>query len=302
MELESAPLIGISLALGSAVALAAANMLQAKGVRNLQTQTVPGGTRSKAAQLMRSKVWLLGAVLLGVTVLLQMASLTFAPLMVVQPIGVAALVFTAVITALITKRKPSWAVVRAISLCVLGVAGFVTVAALVSKQHAVTDVQLIAVLIVLTVLLIATAVIWASGRRRRTPPMFWVLLGGIYSAFVATLGKTVILRVQSAIREGGFRLDTADLLTIACVIGIGVAGALSVYFVQRAHDGNRPEIVVAGLTVVDPTVAVILGIVILGEASGAEPWAFVALAAAGAVAMSGVFALAREENGAKQRG
>lgn len=294
--LESAPLVGIALALGSATALAVGNLLQARGVRTMEKEVAGGADGSKAVRLVHNRYWLIGALLLGITVLLQMGSLTFAPLMVVQPIGVAALVFTALLTAVFTRKKPSRAVVRAIAICVLGVAGFVTVAALVSTQHAIADVQLVAVLIVLASVLLVTGVVWSLGRNRVTPPVVWVLLGGIYSAFVATLGKTVILRVQSALRSGGFKLDTAHVLTIACIVGIGVAGALSVYFVQRAHAANRPEVVVAGLTVIDPAIAVVLGIAILGEASGAPPWAFVALIASGAVAMSGVFALSREES------
>jgi uncharacterized membrane protein len=117
----------------------------------------------------------------------------------------------------------------------------------------------------------------------------------VYSAFVATLGKTVILRIQTALTGRDFSFDATNLLTIGCIVGIGVAGALSVYFVQRAHASNRPEVVVAGLTVVDPTVAVILGITILGEASTAPAWAMVGFVVAGGVAMAGVFALSRAE-------
>jgi uncharacterized membrane protein len=124
----------------------------------------------------------------------------------------------------------------------------------------------------------------------------WVLLGGVYSAFVASLGKTVILRVQSAFNSGPLQWDLANLLTIACILGIGIAGGLSIYFVQRAHTANRPDVVVAGLTVVDPAVAVLLGITIFGEASTAPLWAMLALIAAGAVAIGGVFALARAES------
>ncbi|MCK8478331.1 multidrug DMT transporter permease [Microbacterium aurugineum] len=296
LELESAPLIGIALAVGSAAALAVGNLLQARGVRAIEADAAQGEDGSKAVNLLRNHFWLIGTLLLGITVLLQMGSLTFAPLMVVQPVGVVALVFTALLTALFTKRAPSHQVVRAIAICVLGVAGFVTVAAMVSTQHAITDVQLVAVLIVLSTLLVMTAVVWFLGRSRRTPPVIWVLLGGVYSAFVATLGKTVILRVQSALHSGGLKWDVANLLTIGCILGIAVAGGLSVYFVQRAHAFNRPEVVVAGLTVVDPAVAVVLGIAILGEASGAAPWAFLTLSAAGAVAIGGVFALSRAES------
>lgn len=296
MELQSAPLIGIALAIASAAALAVGNLLQARGVRAIEAGAALGSDGSKTRSLLRNHFWLIGTLLLGVTVLLQMGSLTFAPLMVVQPVGVVALVFTALLTAMFTKKAPSRQVVRSIAICVLGVAGFVTVAAMVSTQHAITDVQLVAVLVVLAVLLATTALVWFLGRRRRIPPVIWVLLGGIYSAFVATLGKTVILRVQSMFHSGGPKWDMANLLTIACILGIGIAGGLSVYFVQKAHAFNRPEVVVAGLTVVDPAIAVVLGIAILGEASGAPAWAFLALAAAGAVAMSGVFALSRAES------
>lgn len=296
MEMESAMLLGIALALGSAAALAVGNLLQARGVRAMEADVARGEHGSKAIRLVHNRAWLIGGILLGVTVLLQMGSLAFAPLMVVQPIGVAALVFTSVLTAIVTKKRPAKAVVRAIAICVIGVAGFVTVAALVSKQRSISDGQLIAVLSVLGALLVATGVLWWAARHRTAPPVMWVLLGGMYSGFVATLGKTVILRVQAALKSGGFAWDFAHVLTLVCIVGIGVAGGLSVYFVQRAHAVNRPEVVVAGLTVVDPSVAVVLGIVILGEAQGASPGAYALLAAAGAVAMSGVIALSREES------
>lgn len=295
MELSSLPLAGIALAVASALALSIGNLLQARGVRVMESRAAAGQSGSKVGHLLRNRVWLAGAVLLGVSIVLQMGSLAFAPLIVVQPIGVSALVFTVLLTAIVLKRAPSAQVVRAIVVCVVGVAAFVTVAALVSTQTSITDGQLLAVLIVLVAVLLGTAILLVAGRRRKTPPVLWVLLGGVYSAFVATLGKTVILRVQTLLASGRFVWDAADLLTLFCLIGIGVAGGLSIYFVQRAHADNRPDVVVAGLTVVDPTVAVVLGITILGEAAGAPLWAFFAFVAAGAVAVGGVFALSHAE-------
>lgn len=295
MEPNSAPLVGIGLAVVSAAALSIGNLLQARGVRTMEADAARGIDGSKAIELVRNHAWLLGGLMLIAAILLQMGSLSFAPLIIVQPVGVAALVFTALLTAIAAKRAPTVQVVRAIAICVLGVAAFVTVAALVSTQHSITDVQLIAVLVVLVSVLAATGLVLVVGRNRPTPPVFWVLLGGVYSAFVATLGKTVILRVQAALASREISFDVTNLLTIGCIIGIGIAGALSIYFVQRAHASNRPEVVVAGLTVVDPAVAVVLGITILGEASAAPAWAIVAFVAAGAVSIGGVFALSRAE-------
>lgn len=301
MNPDSFPLAGIALAVASAAALSVGNLLQARGVRRMEERRDAGTDESRALGLVRSRAWLLGAALLGAAILLQMGSLAFAPLIVVQPIGVVALVFTALLTAIVLKRMPSAPAIRAITVCVVGVGAFVTVAATVSTQHPVADAQLIAVLVVLGAALLATVGILYLGRTRRTAPIVWVLLGGIYSAFVATLGKTVILRVQTAFRTHDFEFDATNALTIGCILGIGVAGALSIYFVQRAHMGNRPDVVVAGLTVVDPTVAVVLGITILGEASDAPVWAVFAFVVAGAVAVAGVFLLARAEQPVSSR-
>lgn len=295
MDPVSLPIAGILLAVLSAASLAVGNLLQARGVRIMEDKPATATDRSKAARLVRNRWWLLGGALLGVAILLQLGSLTFAPLIVVQPIGVTALVFTVVLSAVFAHRSPTPSVIRAIAVCVIGVAAFVTVAALVSSQHPITDTQLVAVLTVLGGVLIVTGAVWALSRRRTVPPIAWVLLGGVLSAFVATLGKTVILRLQSAVRHDDFRADAANILTIGCVIGIAVAGGLSIYFVQLAHAANRPEVVVAGLTVVDPAVAVVLGITILGEASGAPLWSIFAFAGAGSVAVAGVFLLSRAE-------
>ena len=295
MQPESIPILGVALALASAAVLSVGNILQSRGVRTMTAGTVPKGVLAQFWQLVRNRYWLIGGLLLGLSVLFQLASLAFAPLMVVQPIGVTALVFTVLITSIAARARPAAAVVRAITICVLGVASFVTVAAIVSTQHAITGRELGAVLVVLVAVLLVTAAIFLLSRRRTVPAIMWVVLGGVYSGFVVTLGKTVILRVQAILESGAFTLDLANVLTILCVAGIAVAGGLSIYFVQLAHATNRAEVVVAGLTVIDPAVAVIFSITILAEASNAPPIAMVAFIVAGAVAVAGVFALSRAE-------
>ncbi|MFP3345156.1 hypothetical protein R0J87_21995, partial [Halomonas sp. SIMBA_159] len=69
MERDSAPLIGIALAVGSAAALAVGNLLQARGVRAMEAAAERGVDGSKAMNLLRNHFWLLGTLLLGVTVL-----------------------------------------------------------------------------------------------------------------------------------------------------------------------------------------------------------------------------------------
>ncbi|WP_127476650.1 multidrug DMT transporter permease [Microbacterium sulfonylureivorans] len=294
MSIDSFPILGIVLAVLSAALLTVGNFLQSRGV-GARTEAGSGSIGvSQGIGLLREPQWLAGSALFGLAILVQLGALAFAPLIVVQPVGVIALVFASLLTAVVTKTPPSRREVTSIAVCVAALAAFVAVAASVSDQTTITDAQLIAVLIVLLVVLAITFAALIGLRGHRVPPVMFVVLGGLYAGFVATLGKTVILRIQTAIMVDDYTLDDRNLLTIACAVGIAVAGALSIYFVQTAHTVATPQVVVAGLTVVDPFVAVVLGITVLNEAASAPPWSFLAFAVFGAAAMWGVWSLARQ--------
>jgi uncharacterized membrane protein len=109
-------------------------------------------------------------------------------------------------------------------------------------------------------------------------------MAGVLYGFVVTLAKVVIGRLQQ---------QEFEWLTFTCVIGLLLAMALGAYFVQNAYATGPPDLVIAGLTVVDPLVAVVIGIVVLGEASQAPLWANLVFVVAGAIAVWGVFMLAR---------
>jgi hypothetical protein len=120
--------------------------------------------------------------------------------------------------------------------------------------------------------------------RKKFTAIFYILSAGLLYGFVATLAKVVISRLLSG---------TFEWLTVGCVVALLAAAALGAYFVQTAYSVGSPDLVIAGLTVVDPLVAVAIGIIVLGEAAGAPLWtAFVWIASA-AVAVYGVFQLAR---------
>jgi threonine/homoserine efflux transporter RhtA len=63
--------------------------------------------------------------------------------------------------------------------------------------------------------------------------------------------------------------------------------------VQNAYASGPPDLVIAGLTVVDPLVAVLIGVIVLGEASQAPPWAIGVFIVTGVIAVWGVFRLAK---------
>ncbi len=79
------------------------------------------------------------------------------------------------------------------------------------------------------------------------------------------------------------------------MIAIVVAALAGSYLVQTAYSSGSPDLVVAGLTVIDPMVGVTIGIIVLGEASAAPWWVGIVFVVAGAVAVLGVFRVARRK-------
>lgn len=296
--------VGIVIALLGGVFLALGAQFQHRGVEIVEARHGSGHKAGLSVkQLLRlasSMWWVLGSVLLGLAILFQLTSLGFAPLIVVQPLGVVALVITAIVNARVSKVKLEGAAVRAIVFCVSGIAIFVTVATIFAKESVVERLQLIVILIVLGVVLAALAVAFAYFRKR-VGAIFYILSAGVLYGFVATLAKVVINRVGNEIAgvTGG---GTFEWLTIVCIIGMLLAAALGAYFVQTAYSVGSPDLVIAGLTVVDPLVAVAIGIAVLGEAAQVPFWALLVWVVAAGLAIYGVFQLARHHPQAHQGG
>lgn len=282
--------LGIPVSLVGSVFLAVGAQLQHAGVR--RSEAVPESNRVRALlRLLRNPVWLLGTASLGLSIVLQLFSLYLAPLTVVQPLGAVALVITAVLNARASHAKLDRSAVQAIALCIVGIGLFVTVAALTTSSRAIEDRQLVAVLAILGAVLAATAAVVAL-RHARMGTLGYVFGAGVLFGFVATLAKVVIDRVHTILAAGG-GLSATDWLTATCVLGLVIAGGGGLYLVQRAYGIGPPDLVVAGLTVIDPMVGVTIGVVVLGEARNAPLWAIPVFLVAGAAAVLGVLRLAR---------
>ncbi|MEO5993017.1 MAG: DMT family transporter [Arthrobacter sp.] len=277
--------LGIPIAVAGAVLLALGTLFQHKAVEDQgaapgRTAGSMGGGRLQA--LMRKPVWLGGTAMLAAAILLQLTSLRFSPLIVVQPIGAVALVVTTLATARMTRRSPGRRALTSVALCVGGVGAFVAVAAVSAQDVQISDGNLITILVILGIVLAAFGTGYGLWRRRWGAIIF-TSGAGVLFGFVAALAKTVIARLF----QGDF-----EWLSLSCLAGLVIAAVSGTFLVQNAHTRGTPELVVAGLTVIDPLVAVTIGITILGEADTAPPQAFIAYFLAGAVAVTGVLLLA----------
>ncbi len=278
--------LGIPLAILGAVLMSVSAMLQHRGVARVDAAGSGNGSEglgiSSFLRLLKSKTWLSGTLLLGLAVVCQLSALLFSPLVLVQPIGVISLVLTAIITARQSGMRIAGRKALAITLCVAGVGGFVAVASSVAVDKEITEPQLVVVLIILAALVVLLGIVFAIVRRTKWRSLFYVVAGGVMYGFLVTLAKVVLARWQQG--EYGWYF-------LACVIGVVVSLLVGGYFVQTAYASSSADLVIAGLTVIDPIVAVTIGIVVLRETEGASVLVNVLFILLGALAVAGVFLL-----------
>jgi len=256
--------------------------------------------RARILPLLRDRGWLGGLGMLGAGTVLHVTALSLAPLTVVQPVGVLALPLAALLDAHARQARLSRRAVAAIVACTIGVVGFVARAATITTQQLGTRAELTQIVTLLVAVAVGLAILSAASRtasRRMSvaPRMRGVALRPVRSlgqisaaascfGFVAVLTKLVVAHFVA-----GDLAAVAPLAVPAMVAALLWGG----WWAQQAHAGAPTEVVVAGLTVIDPLVAVGVGAAVLGEAAGAAPSAMLALLACGALAAAGVIALAR---------
>ena len=242
----------------------------------------PGSLSLKQiADLLRRPRWLTGTSFLVLAILFQLSALALAPLIVVQPIGAIALIMTSLLNAKIYRLRLNLSTFLAIALTTLGVGGFVAVAASSAVAVEMSNEKLLQVVgILFLLLLMFGALFWRS--MGRVGALQYIFGAGVLYGFVASLAKVVIQRILQ---------QDYDFLTLLALISLVGATVLGGWFVQNAYASGPPDLVIAGLTVIDPAVAVMIGIAILGEAEAASLGQMFGYAVAGIIAISGVLAL-----------
>jgi drug/metabolite transporter (DMT)-like permease len=239
-------------------------------------------------RLARNPRWVLGFMLLCVGMGMNAVALVMAPLTVVQPIGAIALVITTVVNTKDQGLSMNRATIVAISLCVTGSALFVVLAVNVTQENhnvSSSDELTIVLLLALAVGLFGTlAVVF----RHRMSAFVYILGAGVLFGFVAVLTRIIGRHLLDS--NGQFLLNVPWYSAVAIVS----AGVLGSWFVQNAYSGGPPDLVIAGLTVIDPIVGIAIGIVILGELRpDVQPVMAVAMGTAASLAIVGVIALSR---------
>ncbi|KAA2254421.1 hypothetical protein F0L68_30010 [Solihabitans fulvus] len=274
-------LIGIALAALGAVCYAVAARLQHGAVRTaVGDRALRLGT---LRTLVRAPAWLFGLLATGTGATLHAVALGLAPLTVVQPIGVLALGLTALLDARAEGTWPDGRTALAVVASTVGVGGFVLLAA---GSAASTTVSGSAQWHAAVLVVCAVAVLALFGALSRGPVRGLVFAAGagIAYGFVSVLMRGIAQRLAG----GG-----VGAVPVPAVLGIAVALLVGGWLVQHAYASGPSHLTVACLTVVDPLVAVGIGIALLGEGAGTSGWTAVGEVACAVLATAGVSLLAK---------
>lgn len=286
-QFEFRQLWGIPLALVGAVLLSFGAQYQSRGLNKVERITGrsagAGLSVKQVLRLFQRPSWVIGTSFLGAATVFQIWSLGVSPLIVVQPIGVVALVVTAMLNSRYSGVRIGTRALLAIVMCVTGIVVFVTIAAFNAVNAPVTDQKLLTILLTFAIVFTTILVLFLV-LRKRAVALLYIVGAGVLYGFVATFAKTALSRFQ----QGDF-----EWITWMSVAALILGAVVGMQFLQNAYSSGPPDLVVAGLTVIDPLVAVLIGIIVLGEASHSPVWAICVYVASAAVAIVGVYGLAR---------
>lgn len=282
--------LAVGLALLSAVCLALGTQTQSAAVT---AQTADALQPSILRSLVRTPAWVGGLLLLGLGTALNVAALTLATVTVVQPIGVVALVITTLLHARHKRLDIDTRTWTAIALCTAGGAVFVLAAIAgtdpTNLATAAAERLLVSILIGLVICL-GVAELFL---RHHRISMFYVVAAGVLYGFVAVL---VRLTMSHTLANG---LGEVHWFTVFMIV---VASVLGGWMVQCAYSCGPPDLVIAGLTVLDPMIGVVLGLFVLGEAApDFSAVTGVVMSLTAAVAIVGVILLSRHHPEVIQR-
>ncbi|MDN5833515.1 MAG: hypothetical protein L0H46_06405 [Brevibacterium sp.] len=234
----------------------------------------------------RRATWVTGLGLMGMVTVLNVMALGLGPVAIVQPIGAISLVFAALISRRCFGLQLGAPLLISIGVTMFGVFAFVTTSAQFSHELVATEESvtwLLAILVALTVF----GALFAFSTAGHIPRVVMTgIIFGTVAAATHVLARTVV--------AGG--LPGFDLLGARwwmVLAAVGVASAVGFWLVQTAYACGPAETVLAGLTVIDPIVAVIIGAAFFGEYAGLTPMAVGLLLLAAAGGVGGVWMLSQ---------
>ncbi|WP_230984228.1 DMT family transporter [Microbispora oryzae] len=239
-------------------------------------------TEGATLALVRRPRWLIGGVIGFTGASLHAVALSLAPLVVVQPVSVATLVFAVPLAALLHGRRPRPAEIAGSAAVAAGLLGLMLLVPAHAETPALADSSALGLIgcVALIVAITFGAARWARGPWRA---LLMAVGAGSVTATVSTFVRVV---------GGGLGGDPGRLLHWF-TLAIPVLLVCAVVLLQKSYAVGYFGIAYAGVQVVDPITSVTAGAVLLGERLPTGAGAVVPALFAAAVLVAGTVTLGR---------
>lgn len=239
-------------------------------------------------RLFRIRKWLLGLVFVFSGAAFHLIALSMAPVAVVQPVGILAVPWSVLLAAKIHGHEVPGRIWKAVSITIVGVIGFTIFSSLFATGKNEFSFTPILISFIVVCALCAVLSVVATKAASWAKAMLWSSVGAIFYGLASGLMKAAMNLVQ----DHGFSLLHWQVLAI---IGFMLACyGLGVWMIQQGYASGPAEITVGTMTTVDPFVAVLFGLVVLGEGVGMGIGPAIGMIVSGAVAVYGVVLLSRD--------
>ncbi|WP_163513379.1 glycosyltransferase [Fodinicola acaciae] len=233
--------------------------------------------------MLRQPRWLLGLLVIVGGIVSHLLALGYAPLTIVQPVGALALPLTVFIYARSAGNRLGRRATAGALATTVGLAVFVFTAA-----NGSTYTEVSAAAEVLATQLVAGGLVVLG--------LVGLLAKGTVRCVALACGAGVGYGYVSLLMRGimqGFGAEGITGIPVLSVVCLLLALVIGVAMLQLAYASGPPDIVIACLTLVDPLVAVGLGIGLLGEGAHNDQWIITGEIVGALIASIGVAILAR---------
>ncbi|MGK5740435.1 DMT family transporter [Micromonospora sp. URMC 103] len=275
---------GIPIALAAAAAFGASGVLQFRAGRQVPEE--PAGRPTLLAHLVHVRAWRWSVVLAAAAFAFQVAALSLIPLILVQPLLVTGLVWYVLLFAAFAHDRPDRTILLESTLCLFGLAAFLVIAEPGRGQgrglESFWSALLLGVAVVASVGLCLLAAVKLD---RRWRPMPLALAAGVCYGVTAGLISSLAFHLTES---------PLQVFTQWQAYAILVLGPFGVLLSQNAYQaGPLGAPALAAITVTDPLVAIVVGLVWLDESIRGDPAAAFGEALALVVVILAVVMLAR---------
>lgn len=270
--------LGVAAAVAAGGSFAGGGILQQRAAAQSAQRSLSTGL---LASLARQPIWLAGIGLAAISYGFEALALSAAPLALVQPLLVTELVFAIPISARLAGRPlggREWVGVLTVSA---GIAATVWGLAPSSGRGGGAPERWA---LIGGTFAVAAALLAAIGRRR--PPLARASLYAAAAALTFALSSALL-----ADTVAGFEADGIGGLLRPAPYGLTLASFGGLFLIQSAFQAGPLAVTMPMVDWVEPLVAVVLGVNVLGESLDTAPDHLVALGLGAAVALGGIVTL-----------